>query len=331
MTVARSRRASAIVFALALCACAKPSTGSVKPSVDSTAYAAETAEWRVKRLDAIAGPDGWSTLAGLFWLDSTRYAIGSAPTNTIVMPVDHTPRVLGTLTRRDSTFLFRAAKGVRVMVDSARIDSVRMVSDKGTLQTVLRAGSVTYRVIERVGRFALRVKDSSYVLRRDFKGLTYFPLDTSMRVLAHLVPHATPRTLRILNVIGQTEEYRSPGILEFTIGGKPYHLTASFEGPDTAKYFVLFRDLTSRDSTYPAGRFMYVTPVDSAGNSIVDFNRAFNPPCAFTAFATCPLPPAENVMKIAIPAGEKRYAGPHGSTLDEIAQRAVAGVDVQKH
>ena len=330
MTVAPSRRVSAIVFALALGACAKPSTGSVKPWVDSTAYAAETAEWRVKRLDAIAGPDGWSTLAGLFWLDSTRYAIGSAPSNTIVMPVDHTPAVFGTLIRRDSTFVFRAAKGVQVMVDSTRIDSVRMASDKGTAQTVLRAGSVTYRVIERVGRFALRVKDSSYVLRRDFKGLTYFPLDTSMRVLAHLVPHATPRTLRILNVIGQTDEYRSPGMLEFTIAGKPYHLTASFEGTDTTKYFVLFRDLTSRDSTYPAGRFMYVTPVDSAGNTIVDFNRAFNPPCAFTAFATCPLPPAENVMKVAISAGEKRYAGPHGSTLDEIAQRAVAGSEVQK-
>jgi uncharacterized protein (DUF1684 family) len=187
--------------------------------------------------------------------------------------------------------------------------------------TVLRSGSVTYRLIERGGKVALRVKDSSYVLRTDFKGLTYFPLDTSLRVLAHLVPHATPRTLRILNVIGQTEEYRSPGLLEFTIGGVPQQITASFEGKDTTQYFLIFRDATAKDSTYPAGRFMYATPVDSAGNTILDFNRAFNPPCAFTAFATCPLPPAENVLQVAIRAGEKRYAGPHGSTLAEVRAR----------
>ena len=317
-------------IALVLTACTRSASAPVKPAVDSTAYAAETRAWRVKRLDAIAGPDGWSTLAGLFWLDSAKYSIGSAASNTIVLPADHTPTTFGILTRADSAFVFRAAKGVQVMVDSALVDSVRVTSDKGTNPTVIRSGSVTYRVIERVGRYALRVKDSSYLLRRDFKGLEYFPLDTSMRLLARLVPHATPRTLRILNVIGQTDEYRSPGMLEFTIAGKPYHLTASFEGTDTTQYFVIFRDQTSRETTYPAGRFMYATPVDGAGYTILDFNRAFNPPCAFTPFATCPLPPAENAMKVAITAGEKRYAGPHGSTLDEIAQRAVSGVPEQK-
>ena len=322
--VAGATRVLTISFVLGMPACSRSASAPVKPPVDVTEYAADTKAWRVKRLDAIAGPDGWSTLAGLFWLDSTNFSIGSAQSNSIVLPADHTPRRFGTLARVDSGFTFRAANGVQVMVDGTRIDSVRVASDKSTAQTVLRSGSVTYRVIERVGRFALRVKDSSYVLRRDFKGLEYFPLDTSFRVLAHLVPHATPRTLRILNVIGQTDEYRSPGLLEFTLAGKPYHLTASFEGTDTTKYFVIFRDDTSRETTYPAGRFMYATPVDSAGNTILDFNRAFNPPCAFTAFATCPLPPAENVVKVAIAAGEKRYAGPHGSTLAEIAQRAIA-------
>ena len=177
---------------------------------------------------------------------------------------------------------------------------------------MLRSGSMTYRLIERGGRLLLRVKDSAYTLRRDFKGLQYFPTDTSFRVLAHLVPHPTPRTVRILNVLGMTEEYSSPGTLHFTLAGKPYTIAATFEGKDTTQYFLLFRDATSKESTYPAGRFMYATPVDSAGYTIIDFNRAFNPPCAFTAFATCPLPPAENVLSIAIPAGEKRYAGPHG-------------------
>jgi AraC family transcriptional regulator, alkane utilization regulator len=317
------RRAAAALTAFALTACAggRATTTPSKPAVDTAAYAAETQEWRAKRLDAIAGPDGWSTLAGLFWLDSARYDIGSAATNTIVLPQDHTPARFGTLMRRDSTYTFLAAAGVNALVDSARIDSVAMTDDHGERPVVLRAGSVTYRVISRGGKLALRVKDSSYVLRRDFKGLTYFPLDTALRVLARLVPHATPRTVRILNVIGQTEEYRSPGMLEFTVNGSPYRLAATFEGTDTTKYFVIFRDATSASTTYPAGRFMYATPADRAGYTLLDFNRAYNPPCAFTAFATCPLPPAENVLRVALNAGEKRYAGPHGSTLAEVRAR----------
>ena len=315
------RRILYVAAGVVLAACAATPAVPVKPSVDSTAYATDTEEWRIKRLDAIAGPDGWSTLAGLFWLDSTRYTIGSDPSSTITLPSDHTPAVFGTLTRADSVVRFVAARGVVAQVDSARVDTAMLHNDKSLTPTVLRAGSVTYRVIERGGRLALRVKDSAYVLRREFKGLEYFPLDTALRVQARLVPHATPRTLRILNVIGQTEEYRSPGMLEFTVAGKPYRITASFEGTDTTQYFLIFRDETSRDATYPAGRFMYATLVDSAGYTILDFNRAYNPPCAFTAFATCPLPPAENVVPVALLAGEKRYAGPHGSTLAEVRPR----------
>ena len=310
-----------VVPALVLVACSSPMRSVEKAGVDSVTYAAETHVWRVKRLDAIAGPDGWSTVAGLFWLDSAQYTVGSAPSNTIVLPSDHTPAQFGTLTRVDSAFVFDAAAGVTAMVDSTPIDTVTMADDHSTRPAVLRAGSVTYRVISRGGKLALRVKDSAYVLRRDFKGLEYFPLDTAMRVLAHLVPHATPRTVRILNVIGQAEEYRSPGMLEFMVGGTAYHLAATYEGKDTTQYFVIFRDATSSSTTYPAGRFMYATPADSAGYTILDFNRAYNPPCAFTAFATCPLPPAENVLRVALTAGEKRYAGPHGSTLVEIRSR----------
>ena len=304
---------------LLVAACARRAPAASKPAVDSAAYAADTKAWRVKRLDAVAGPDGWSTLAGLFWLDSARYAIGSDATrSSILLPADHTPRTFGTLTRVDSGFRFVAARGADAMVDSACIDTITLRNDKSAKPTVLHAGSMTYRLIERGGRQALRVKDSAYVLRREFRGLDYFPLDTSLRVLARLVPHATPRTLRILNVLGQTDEYASPGFLEFTVAGAPYRLTASYEGRDSSQYFVIFRDQTSRDSTYPAGRFVYATPADSAGYTILDFNRAYNPPCAFTAFATCPLPPAENILAVPLKAGEKRYAGPHGSTAAEI-------------
>jgi uncharacterized protein (DUF1684 family) len=216
---------------------------------------------------------------------------------------------------------FVAAAGVDVRADSTRIDSAQVNSDKSPRPTVLRAGSMTFRVIERGGRLALRVKDSSYVLRHEFKGLEYFPLDTALRVQARLVPHASPRTVRILNVLGQTEEYASPGMLEFTIAGRPYRLAATYEGRDTSQYFVIFRDETRRTTTYPAGRFLYAAPAGTNGYTVLDFNRAFNPPCAFTAFATCPLPPAENMLGVSISAGERRYAGPHGSTLAELQRR----------
>jgi uncharacterized protein (DUF1684 family) len=300
-------------------ACQRAAVPTAKAPVDSTAYADDTRAWRVKRLDAIAGPDGWSTLAGLFWLDSTAYVIGSdASTSTIVLPADNSPPTVGTLQRTPAGIVFRSATGVQAMVDSTRVDSVTMHNDKSATPVVLRIGSVTYRVIERGGREALRVKDTAYVLRREFKQLEYFPLDTSLRVQARLVPHAAPRTVRILNVLGQVEEYASPGILEFSAGGTMHRLAATFEGKDSTQYFVIFRDATSKDSTYPAGRFMYATLADNAGYTILDFNRAFNPPCAFTAFATCPLPPAENVISVALRAGEKRYAGPHGSTPAEL-------------
>jgi uncharacterized protein len=295
-----------------------PAPRAPKPPFDLAAYETDTQLWRAKRLEAIAGADGWSTVAGLFWLDSATYSVGSGPRNAIVLPERHTAAVVGTLTIADSTVRFRTAARAGVTAGNATVDTVTLVSDKHAVPTVLRAGSVSLHLIERGGRRALRVKDTAYVLRREFKALEYFPLDTALRVTARLLPHRAPRTLRILNVIGQTEEYRTPGTLEFTIGGVTHRLTAAYEGKDTSQYFVIFRDASSRATTYPAGRFMYTAVADSNGLTVLDFNRAFNPPCAFTPFATCPLPPAENVLAMPINAGEKRYAGPHGATAVEV-------------
>jgi uncharacterized protein len=306
--------AATVTFA----ACTPSERRASKPSVDSTEYADDTRAWRVKRLDAIAGPDGWSALAGLFWMDSSVARIGRDPSNTFVLTSSTAPRTLGTLIRTDTTITFVADKKVAVVNDSVRIDSIVVHSDKHAHPTVLQHGSITLRLIERGGRLGIRVKDSLYNTRTEFAGLTYFTLDTALRVHARLIPHASPRTLRIANVIGQTEEYRSPGTLEFTVAGQLQRLTAAFEGSDTTQLFVIFRDATAKDSTYPAGRFLYATPADSSGYTVLDFNRAYNPPCAFTIFATCPLPPAENMLTIAIRAGEKRYSGAHGGSAPSI-------------
>lgn len=317
----RLLRMSALLLTAVACARApQPVAGS---AVDSAAYAADTRDWRARRLDAIAGADGWSTVAGLHWLDGARYTIGSSGRDSIALTAGHAPRAVGVITRRDSTLFFTAAAAAEVRSDGTVVDTVTLRSDKGGQPTVLRAGSVTLRVIERGGRLALRVKDSLSTLRTEFKGLEYYPLDTSWRVLAQLVPHAAPRTLRIMNVLGQVEEYRSPGMLHFSRNGVPYTLTAAQE-PNDDKLFIIFRDATSRDSTYPAGRFMYAEVSEGNGSALLDFNRAYNPPCAFTPYATCPLPPAENVLTHAVRAGEVRYKGPHGATLEEVKAAAAA-------
>jgi hypothetical protein len=140
--------------------------------------------------------------------------------------------------------------------------------------------------------------------------MDYFPIDPKWRVEAKLVPHDPPRTIPITNIVGQTTQEKSPGALEFQIDGKSYRLDPIIEQGEP-RYFVIFKDETSRAETYPAGRYVYTDPAGADGRVILDFNRAYNPPCVFTPFATCPLPPRQNVLPLRIEAGEKNYKGPH--------------------
>ncbi|MDX2060837.1 MAG: DUF1684 domain-containing protein, partial [Gemmatimonadales bacterium] len=184
--------------------------------------------------------------------------------------------------------------------------------------TVIRSGGLSLRVIDRGGRLALRVKDSAAPERLGFRGLDYFPVDSASRVRARLVPHVRPHSLKVTNILGQPEEYPSPGILSFRLNGRRFELIAAQQPGDSA-LFIIFRDSTSLTETYQAARFLSAPPPDRDGNTILDFNRAYNPPCAFTAFSTCPLPPPENVLATAIRAGEKRYAGALGYLPSSVA------------
>lgn len=180
----------------------------------------------------------------------------------------------------------------------------------GQKPTVLAIGAITLRVLERGGRLAVRVKDTLALTRLAFRGLDYFPRDPAWRLNATFERHDPVRTLKIINILGQPEDYPNPGVLVFTVAGTTYRLEAAQEKGDSA-LFVIFRDESSRDASYEAGRFLKVNPPDSAGRADLDFNRAYNPPCAFSAFATCPLPPPQNRLAVRIPAGERRYAGGH--------------------
>jgi uncharacterized protein (DUF1684 family) len=298
------------LVALALAsACGGDAGADHHPWPDPAVYAAELDAWKEMRRTAVAGGDGWTTLAGLHWLDSARYTLGSDSASGIVLP-SHGPRRLGTLERTGAGLRFVTAAGATVRVKGAPVDTVTLATDaNGARPTVLEAGSLTLRVIDRGGKLALRVKDTLHAARRSFTGLEYFPVDTAWRLRARLVRHDEPKTVQVIDVLGEVQSYRSPGSLEFRHGGETYRLDPVIE-PGVEDLFVMFRDRTSAGETYPAGRYVYVEWPDSSGTTVLDFNRAYNPPCAFTALATCPLPPTQNVLPVAIPAGELRYRDP---------------------
>jgi uncharacterized protein (DUF1684 family) len=274
-------------------------------------------EWRAKRHESIAGTNGWITLVGRHWLEEGANSAGSAPTNQVVLPAGRVAEHLGFFHRRGAEVRFEAAPGVRVEVDGEAVvaegRSVGMVSDTPGPATRLRAGELTLNVLqrgERGERIGLRVRDPGTPARAAFPGLLCFPHDPRWRIEGVFEPLAEPGELRVSDVTGGTQVLVSPGSIAFWAAGVEHRLQVVLE-PGDDRFFVIFRDRTAGRSTYPAGRFLYVDPPGPGeGNRVViDFNRAYTPPCGFTPFATCPLPPAGNRLPLAIRAGERSPAG----------------------
>lgn len=300
--------AAAALLALAggaACTRAAAEPPAAVAAFDTTAWRDTVAQWRDERTRLVGGPDGWAAVTALVWLDAKpRWTIGSAPGADVPLVAGHAPAAVGTLEVADGQVRFTPAhpdSQPRTLATDAR----------GATPTVLATGSVTLRVIERVGRLALRVKDSLAEARRDFAGLDFFPDAPAWRRPARLERGDPADSVPIINVLGQVERWASPGRLVFTQAGAEHRLRVVLDPADTTKLFLLFRDGTSRDATYPAGRFLNVSYPDSSGWTVADFNRAYTPPCAYTAFATCPLPPRENVLPVRVEAGERNYAGRH--------------------
>lgn len=269
-------------------------------------YAKEIEAWRAGRLARLTADDGWLSVVGLFWLEEGENPVGSAPTSSVVLPDGKAPASLGTIVVSGKTFSFRAKPGVEIAADGKAVETTALRSDADGEPTVLSAGPLRFYVIERDGRFAVRVKDSTSQARKAFRGLGYFPIDPAWRIEARFEPYDPPRTISVPNVLGHENAETSPGALVFVHGGKTYRLDPVLEQGET-DYFVIFGDRTNGGDTYGAGRFLYV-PLPVGGKTVVDFNKAYNPPCVFTEYATCPLPPPQNKLPIRIEAGEKEYA-----------------------
>jgi uncharacterized protein (DUF1684 family) len=254
----------------------------------ATAYQTEIAQWRRQREEGLKRDGGWLSVAGLFWLHEGANPFGKDPGNEVVLPDG---------AARAGVFELHNGK-VTVKMDGTTRELWPDSAD------VAKVGRLSLFVIKRSDKYGIRLKDPDSQYRREFHGIESYPAQEEYRVTAKWV--AEPQKIPILNILGQTDSMDSPGYAVFRLHGQEYRLRPVLEAPGDKELFYIFRDQTTAKETYGAGRFLYsAMPAD--GHVVLDFNKAYNPPCAFTPYATCPLPPPENRLAVRIEAGEKKY------------------------
>jgi uncharacterized protein (DUF1684 family) len=265
-------------------------------------YRAEIEKYRAVRVAELTAPDGWLAVRGLFWLHEGANTAGSDPASEIRLPPRAAKR-LGVFTLAAGQVSFAADQGASVTVDGKPITTFTF--GRGAESSITTAG-VSLAFIRRGDKIGLRMRDPEDANRTGFRGLKYFPLNPVYRLSAKFTAYEKPKQVPVPNVLGQLVSMESPGYVEFKIKGESYLLEPVYETSRHEDLFFIFKDLTSRTETYEAGRFLH-TPLPQNGIVDLDFNRAYNPPCAFTEFATCPLPIKANQLSIRIPAGELRF------------------------
>jgi len=269
-------------------------------------YEAELAEWHAQRVARLTAPNGWLSLIGLHFLNEGEQRVGAAAGSDIALAAG--PPSLGVIDLQPSgRIMLRVTPGAGVRVDGREMLSAELIPQgrgpRGQTTTV-SCGSMSFYVIVRGGRMALRVQDTAAPSRMEFAGIERFPTDESWRVEAQWEAFGVPREVTITNTLGQESSALVMGRAVFEREGRRLTLLPLQETLGEPLFFII-ADETSGDETYGAARFVYSDPPDESGRLIIDFNKAINPPCAFTPYATCPLPPSENVLPIAVRAGEK--------------------------
>jgi len=247
--------------------------------------------------------ENWLTLAGLFWLKPGENSFGSAPDNAVVFPEQSAPAHAGVLSLAGRDVKVKFAPGVKAMLAGAASADGTLLPDITGHPTAVEMGRLHFEVIQRGERTGIRLWDLERAEAKSYRGATFFPLNPADRVIATWVPYDKPKTVRVPNVLGDVSEAQAPGEVRSTIDGKAISLVAVSGQPDKG-FFLIFSDPTRKTETYPAGRFLETGPVKD-GKVVLDFNYAYNPPCALTPYATCPLPPEQNKLLVAVPAGEK--------------------------
>ncbi len=261
-------------------------------------------KWVADREQRMSSSNGWLSLAGLYWLNEGDNTLGSASHNQHIFPATAPPSI-GNIRVNGDKISFRITAN-NILVDNQKIDEAKLSVKNATQVTF---GSFSFFIIQREKGYAIRLKDSKNPALNDFKGLDFYAYNPALLLSAKLIKSSEPKKLLIQTVYGTFRHEDSAGWVVFKVDGTSYRLQAVDSGPDTP-LFIMFTDATSEKQTYGAGRYIDIPRADKNGHTVIDFNYAYNPPCAFTHFATCPLPPRSNRLKLAIKAGEK-YSGNH--------------------
>jgi uncharacterized protein (DUF1684 family) len=273
-------------------------------------YRAAVRKWREEREARLKADGGWLTVAGLFWLEEGRKSFGSDKASDFVLPVS-APAEAGVFERTGATVRVVPKPGAGVTLNGRPLAAPAVMRpDVSGQPDVLAIGPLTMTVIQRGERYGIRLRDRDNPARREFRGLAWFDVDEGWRIEAKFVPYPEPKAVKVPNVLGQMNEMPSPGQAEFTRDGQTIRLDGVLEEKDADELFYIVRDGTSGKETYGAGRFLYA-PMPKDGRVVLDFNKAYSPPCAFTPYATCPLPPKQNWISIRVEAGEKAYGHGH--------------------
>ena len=286
-------------------------TGAVATpkAADDAAYRKQIDDWRAKRVERLKAPNGWLSLVGLEWLKEGANTIGSAKDNAIV--IAKAPPHLGTVVLdRGRATISLDPRARDAKIDGESKPGAELVDDSQEKPTTVSFGSANFYLIKRDDKFGLRIKDTAAPTRTHFVGIDKFDIDPSWRIEAKWEAYDPPHEIEQGNILGQIEKAVVPGAAVFEHDGKTYRVEPIIENPGDTDLFLVFADRTSGKETYGAARFLYAAaPKD--GKVLLDFNKAYNPPCAFTPYATCPLPTQQNRLDVRVTAGEKKYRGGH--------------------
>lgn len=279
---------------------------------DQSSYDQTIANWQEGRNAEMRDTSkSWLSLVGLYWLEQGESSFGADTSNTIQFP-NSAPEFAGSFILEDTTLRIQVAEGISIRQEGALVKEMVLRHDMNKPTTYLQMGSINFFAIQRPEGIAIRVKDSQSPDLVAFEDIPDFEIDPSWKIEARLDWFETPKSIQIPTILGSERTQKCPAILVFEVDGETFELYPyqSFYGDPV--WTVIFSDLTSGESTYGGGRFLSLeAPMTGAESIILDFNKAYNPPCAFSPFATCPLPPPENRLAVAIPAGEKMYGEQH--------------------
>ena len=293
-------RSGTISGALVAAALGLTASGPAAGAGQADEYAAGIETWRAERERRLTADDGWLAVAGLFFLREGENTFGSDPLHDIVLPAG--PPAAGTFVLSDRRVALRAAPGSTLTVDGQEVAAMPLHPREARADITIE--DLTLFVHYSGERLAIRMLDSNSAIRRGFTGLRWYPVDAAWRVPARFVPHDEPMEVKIQNILGDIETLTSSGTVRLQLGGEELEMLPVDAGD---QLWFIFRDLTSGSDTYAAARFLYADAPGEDGRMVVDFNRAYNPPCAFNPHTTCPLPPRANRLPVRVEAGELDY------------------------